>query len=36
MGPREERRVRATDLAAWMLAFCASMPRIRLLAPCSC
>jgi hypothetical protein len=28
--------VRATDLAAWMFAFCASMPRIRLLVPASC
>lgn len=36
LGPRDERRVRATDFAAWMFAFCASMPRIRLLLPCSC
>ena len=36
LGPRDERSVRATDFAAWMFAFCASMPRIRLLLPCSC
>ena len=36
LGPREERSVRATAFAAWMLAFCASIPRIRLLEPCSC
>ena len=36
LGPREERSVRATAFAAWMLAFCASIPRIRLLVPCSC
>lgn len=36
LGPRDERRVRATDLAAWMFAFCASIPRMRLLAPESC
>jgi hypothetical protein len=28
--------VRATEQAAWMFDFCASMPRMRLLLPASC
>ena len=33
LGPREERSVRATAFAAWMLAFWASIPRTLLFMP---
>jgi len=36
LGPSDDRSVRATLFAAWMFAFCASMPRIRDLVPESC
>ena len=35
LGPKDDRSVLATDFAAWMLAFCASIPRTRVFAPCS-
>lgn len=35
LGPREDLRMRATALAAWMLPFTASVPVTRVLPSCS-
>jgi hypothetical protein len=36
LGPSDVRSTRDTALAAWMLAFTASMPLTRVLLSCSC